>query len=138
MSIFCHKEKIMALTIPNAEFANLAKIAAFDKVFFDSLIKALNETKPSLTRAKYLNDLASRLTGTTKKEISPVLNTLFTLYSVKSQNDFTASDLAKQVREIAVSNKEYGEKFSGENGGILEKRLTALLSYDNSLPAPRT
>jgi hypothetical protein len=123
----------MAMTIPAPEIGNLAKIVGYDKGFFDSLIKALNETKPSLTRDKYLADLVSRLPGTTKKEISPILGTLFSLYSIKENNDFSASDLAKHVKEGAVGSKEHGENFSGDKGNILEQRLTALLSYDNSL-----
>jgi hypothetical protein len=123
----------MALTIPTTEFGNLAKIVGYDNGFFDSLIKALNETKPSLTRDKYLADLVSRLPGATKKEISPILGTLYNLYSIKEHNNFSASDLAKIVKEGAVGSKEHDANFSGEKGNILERRLTALLSYDNSL-----
>jgi hypothetical protein len=121
------------MTIPAKEIGNLANIVGYDKVFFDSLIKALSETKPSLTRTKYTADLISRLPGATEKEISPVLNTLFNLYSIKNRNGISASDLAKQIKEAAVNSKEHRASFLGVKGGILESRLTALLSYDNSL-----
>lgn len=114
MSIFCRKEKNMAISIPPTEFVKLAKIVAYDEDFFGSLIKALSETKPSLTRGKYLADLISRLPGATEQDFSPILDTLYALYYAKNQSDVSTSVLAKQIRDIAAGSNEHGAIFSGE------------------------
>jgi hypothetical protein len=123
----------MAIAIPATEFVNLAKIVSYDKDFFGALIKALNETKPSLTRGDYLTDLVSRLPGASEQAISPVLNTLYSLYNIKNHNDFSAEELAGHVKETVGESEEHREIFAGDKGEILKQRLTALLSYDNSL-----
>jgi hypothetical protein len=123
----------MAISIPTTEFENLAKIVGYDDVFFGALIKALGETKATLTRSDYLADLVSRLPGTSEQALSPVLNTIYALYSLKNQNNFSAGDLARHIKETAINSKDHNEDFSGEKGSVLEQRLTVLLSYDNSL-----
>ena len=123
----------MAMTIPPSEIGNMAKMVGYDSGGFDSLIKALQETRPSLSRRKYAADLLARLPGITEKQISPILNTLFTLYTIKRQTGLSGSDLAKQIKESALASKEHSANFSGKKAEVLESRLKALLSCDNSL-----
>ena len=133
MSIFCRSRIMASLRIPEDAFPSLVSIVSFDEDSFGALIKAIKESKPSLTHMKFISLLSSKLPKAQLEATKEIFESLFGLFDIKQSESISESKLSEFVLESALKSEEYGPKFTGENGNILKKRLTELLSLDNPL-----
>jgi hypothetical protein len=130
MSIFCRNRTMATLNIPEDAFPALAALVGFDDSSFGVILKAIGESKPTLTHAKFISLLDSKLPKNQLAATKDIFEAVFGLYHLKQRDSISSSDLSNLVLEAAIESDEYGSEFSGAKGKVLAKRLTELLSFD--------
>jgi hypothetical protein len=119
------------LTIPKQDLPAFIAIAGFDEDAFKGLMTAFAETAPSLHRTKYISRLAAKSPKSTQKDILVICTALFSLYALMDEKGFPVADLSGVLVQ-AVKETPDGSRLAGDKFGILNQRLTSLLSFGGS------
>ena len=122
-----------SLNVPEKELPSLAKIAEMPQETFASLISVLGEIKPTLNPKYFSEALSKRVPTLDSGSVSPILNTLFSLYWMKERGKFSPEEMAQQISKAASSSKSKKFQFPTDKSGMLCDRLKLLLGFDKSL-----
>lgn len=122
-----------SINIPEKELPNLAKIAEMPEGTFASLIAVLGEIKPTLSPKDFSESVSKRVPALDSGSISPILNTLFSLYWMKERRNLSPQEIAEKISGAASTSKSKKFQFPTDKSGILCDRLKLLLGFDKSL-----
>jgi hypothetical protein len=120
-----------SLKIPDEALPDLKKIAELEQEFFDSLLKAVSEAEPTLTRSQFENKISAKVASADKSAISTVLKTTLFFYRLKENAQISTEELGEAVLNSAVVSSS--DKFTEETKKALKNRLTQLLNLDKTL-----
>lgn len=119
-----------SLTIPEEALPDLKRIAELDDNLFDSLLSAIGETSPALTRDQFARKVSEKVKLPDDGDLQAVLRIAFILYVLKERAGLATGELSD-----AVSNSETVSQaaFPPDKKEKLRNRLTLLLNFDKSL-----
>jgi len=122
---------IETLMLPDEALPDLKQIAEMDEQPFGSLLKAIGESAPTLTRARFQKNLVDKVQEVPKSHIEAILRTAFNLYELRSKTGLSAEELAAVVVNSSVVSKS--SAFPQEKKNTLMVRLTQLMSFNKSI-----
>ena len=119
-----------SVSIPEGALPDLKRVAELDDELFNSLLTAIGETAPTLTRDQFFTKLSDRVKSPSE-DIYAVLRTAFALYTIKEKAGFSDQDLSEAVTNSSTVSE--AADFSLEQREKLRNRLALLLGFDQSL-----
>lgn len=123
---------VASVNIPEQALPDLKRIAEFDDALFDSLLKAIGDTAPTLTKAQFSRALAAKVATADDEDIQAVLRTAFALYAIKERVGITSQELSEAVTSSeAASSPEL--QLAPDAKDRLRHRLALLLGFDGTL-----
>jgi hypothetical protein len=123
---------VASVNIPEQALPDLKRIAELDDALFDSLLKAIGDSSPTLTKTQFSSALAEKVGTADDEDIQAVLKTAFALYTIKERAGITGQDLSEAVAaSAAVSSPEF--QLPPEAKDRLQHRLSLLLGFDKTL-----
>ncbi len=120
-----------SLHIPEEALPDFKKIAEVDQEVFDSLLAAIKETGPTLTRDQFEKKIAGKIKFQGKADLAAILRATLVLYRFREFNELSAQGMAEAVVDSRLISTS--EDFSAEKRESLRKRLSLLLDFDQSL-----
>lgn len=121
------------ITIPEAAVPDLERIAALDDGCFDTLIRALRETKPTLTPTQLEQRLGGKVSLPNKLDLRAILTPAFVLFSMMEKTGASAGEIAEAV--MLSPALEASENLPAAAREKLRARLEQLLTLEDTLGA---
>jgi len=119
-----------SLTIPEEALPDLKRIAELDDKLFNSLLSAIGESTPALTRDQFARKISERVKIPDEADLQAVLRAAFSLYMVKERAELSAREISEAVIDSALISQA---EFPPDKKEMLRNRLTVLLDFDESL-----
>ncbi len=122
-----------SIRIPKEDLPVLTQIINLDELEFRSLLSALREAKPSLSKWDFANGVTNKLKTIRASEIDAILRVVFILYSMKDKAETSAHDLAQKIAASYVKSISQGKQVSSTHAALLVSRIKSLLSCDTTV-----
>ncbi len=117
--------------IPERALPDLKRIAELDDDLFNSLMSAIGEATPTLTREQFSDQISQKVKLPDEGDhLEAVLRTAFVLYGFRERTGISTQDLTQAVTDSATVTKA---EFPADKREKLRSRLALLLSFDKSL-----
>jgi len=121
------------MRIPKDDLPAFVAIAGFDDKSFQTFLKGVTETQPSLNSRKYMDAFMVKTQGFKRETAQSIVTVLFSLYGLKDRRQVSAAELAAAISEGVSAIPKPVAEFSEAKIGIFKQRLTSLLSLDGTL-----
>src|SRR5258708_24015886 len=82
----------------------LKEILDLNEPQFDSLLTAFRESKPTLTRREFTNNVSKRIKTISATRLASILRVVFILYLMKDRTGVSSRELAEAITESAVES----------------------------------
>lgn len=123
---------VASVNIPEQALPDLKRLAELDDALFESLLKAIGDSSPTLTKTQFSNALAAKVATADDEDIQAVLRPAFALYPIKERAGLSSNELSKAVTESETIFAA-AVQFPPDAKEKLRTRLELLLGFDKSL-----
>jgi hypothetical protein len=120
-----------SIELPNEALPDLKTITEIDQQHFDSLLKAMTETGPTLTRSRFQTSVVEKVETVSKSDIEAILRAAFNLYSLKLRSGLSTEEFVGAVTNSPILSKS--SDFSQDKKKTLEVRLAQLMNCSKSI-----
>ncbi len=117
------------MRIPEEYRDGLAKLLELPDESFRELLVAIQEERPTLHYADFSARVARKISGIKPNEVQDVIETLVSLYGVRTRWGLEIPELAQIVTQ--ATEWDWESEFSGEERDSFEGRLVLLLGIDS-------
>jgi hypothetical protein len=121
---------LVSVDIPEQALPDLKRVVDLDDAHFSSLMAAIGETAPSLTRDQFFKKLSVQI-DLPAEDILAILRAAFALYNAKERAECSSQEMAEAVTNSPTISA--AADFPPEKKDMLRSRLTLLLGIDHSL-----
>jgi len=121
-----------SLNIPKDDLLVLKGVLELGEAQFSSLISAFGETKPTLTRRQFVQEISKKVKDIQPAELEAICRVVFILYSMKQRTGIPSQELAEDVSKSFVESIAKDFQCPPEKSGLLSSRIKTLLGFEKT------